>query len=199
MARRNRSRYTILACLSVRPMCGYDVKKFLDGTISHFWSESYGQIYPTLKELEAEDLIEGRDDESDGRGRRMYTLTSAGLSVLRSWLAEPPEPDVPRYEMSLKLFFADQLPVEATLDHLRAHRSRHAAMLDEYRQKETELEARYAGSLRLPYWLGVLRGGIRYAAMVVAWCDENIEAIEALDPADYPADPSASVAFPPGD
>lgn len=56
-------------------MSGYDVKQFLESTIAHFWNESYGQIYPTLKALEAEGLVEGHDDEGDGRGRRVYTLT----------------------------------------------------------------------------------------------------------------------------
>lgn len=197
MARRSRSRYTILACLTVQPMSGYDVKRFLERTIAHFWSESYGQIYPTLSQLESEGLVEGRDDDGDGRGRRVYTLTGAGLQELRAWLAEPPEPDVPRYELSLKLFFADQLPLEETLAHLRRHRERHATQLDEYRDKEAELRERLAGSPRLPYWLAVLRGGIRYAGMVVEWCDENIAAVEALDPTDYPTDPSAPVLPPP--
>jgi len=193
MGRHNRSRYTILACLSVRPMSGYDVKQFLDGTIAHFWNESYGQIYPTLKALAAAGLVEGRDDEGDGRGRRVYTLTPAGLAELRRWLAEPPEPDVPRYEMSLKLFFSDQLPVETTLEHLRGHRARHAAMLDGYRAREAELRARLAGSPRLPYWLAVLGGGIRYAEMVVEWCDATIASIEGLVADAYPAPPSAPV------
>lgn len=174
-------------------MSGYDVKRFLEGTIAHFWNESYGQIYPTLKALEAEGLVEGRDDEGDGRGRRVYTLTLAGLAELRRWLAEPPEPDVPRYEMSLKLFFSDQLPVETTLEHLRTHRAGHAAMLDAYRGKEAELRARLAGSPRLPYWLAVLGGGIRYAEMVVEWCDATMASLEGLDPGAYPAPPSAPV------
>lgn len=193
MARRDRSRYTILACLSVRPMSGYDVKQFLDGTIAHFWHESYGQIYPTLRALEADGMIEGRDDAGDARGRRVYTLTDAGLAALRSWLAEPPEPDVPRYEMSLKLFFADQLPVEVTLAHLATHRALHAAMREAYRTRELELRDELAGSPHLPYWLAVLRGGIHYAEMVVAWCDETVATLKRLDPGAYPADPQAPI------
>lgn len=193
MGRRNRSRYTILACLSVRPMSGYDIKQFLERTIAHFWSESYGQIYPTLKELESGGLIQGRDEVADGRGRREYRLTDLGLDALRGWLAETPEPDVPRYEMSLKLFFADQLPVDETLAHLRAHRERHAALLATYRTKEARLGEQFAGSPRLPFWIAVVQGGIRYSEMVVGWCNETIEAIEALDPGAYPAAPAAPV------
>lgn len=174
-------------------MSGYDIKRFLEGTIANFWSESYGQIYPTLKQLEAEGLVAGRDDESGGRGRRVYTLTEDGLATLRGWLREPPEPDVPRYEISLKLFFGDQLPVETAVAHLESHRERHRAMLDRYTELEPELERQLAGSPRLPYWLAVLRGGIRYAEMVVEWCDDTRASLSALDPGDYPAPPTGPV------
>lgn len=175
-------------------MSGYDIKQFLDGTIAHFWNESYGQIYPTLKQLESDGLVEGRDDEGDGRGRRVYTLTALGLDALRGWLAETPKPDVPRYELSLKLFFADQLPLDETLAHLRVHRARHVALLEQYRAREAELREQFRDSPRLPFWLAVLQGGIRYSEMVIGWCDENLAAIEALDPSAYPAEPSARIA-----
>lgn len=194
MSRRNRSRYTILACLSVEPMSGYDVKQFLEQTVAHFWSESYGQIYPTLKALQEEGLVTGRDEPGDaGRERRVYTLTDAGLEELRAWLREPPEPDVPRYEISLKLFFGDQLPVDRALEHLRAHRKRHADLIERYEAGEARMREMLEGSPSLPYRLAVLRGGIRYSAMVVEWCDETLASLEALDARDYPADPAAPV------
>lgn len=173
-------------------MSGYDVKQFLDRTVAHFWNESYGQIYPTLKHLEADGLVEGRDNE-DGRGRRVYTLTALGLDALRGWLTETPQPDVPRYEMSLKLFFADQLPLDETLAHLRVHRERHATLLNAYREKADQLSDQLADSARLPFWLAVVDGGIRYSELVVEWCDQTIAALAELNPADYPAEPDGRV------
>lgn len=214
MSPSNRSRYTVLACLSVRPMSGYDIKRFLEDTVVHFWSESFGQIYPSLKALEAEGAVIGRDEEGDGgRPRRVYTLTEAGLSELRTWLAEPPAPVVPRYEISLKLFFGDQMSLETALEHLRAHRERHATLLAQYRGYEAhvqgELEASRTSTVReatdgaaatgtggrpaLPHRLAVLRGGIRYSETVVRWCEETIDALESLDATAYPAEPSAPV------
>ena len=174
-------------------MSGYDIRGFLEGTIAHFWSESYGQIYPTLKALEAEGLVRGRDDDASGRGRRVYRLTEAGLAELRGWLAEPPAPDVPRYEISLKLLFGDQLSLADARSHLRAHRRRHAEQLAGYRAHEAELLDRFQDAPRLPYWLAVLRGGIRYAEMVVDWCDETLASLDGLDPEAYPTDPPAPV------
>lgn len=174
-------------------MSGYDIKRFLEDTVAHFWSESYGQIYPTLRALEAQGLVSGRA-EAAGRSRRVYRLTDLGLRELRTWLAEPPEPHVPRYEISLKLFFGDQLTVDEARGHLRSYRHVHVDQLDRYRTHEAELRESMRGAARLPYWLAVIRGGIRYAEMVVAWCDETLAALETLDPNEYPASPTASVA-----
>lgn len=195
MARTNRSRYTILACLSVEPMSGYDVKQFLEETVAHFWSESYGQIYPTLKTLEADGLVAGHDESpvGGGRERRTYSLTESGLEALREWLRKPPEPEVPRYEISLKLFFGDQLSREVALEHVRRHRQRHREILENYHDTEVRLKERLAGSPRLPYWLAVLRGGIRYSTTVIEWCDETAASLQELDPEAYPAEPTAPI------
>jgi hypothetical protein len=38
-----------------RPL-GYDIKKEVEERLSHFWSESYGHIYPMLRRLHDRDL-----------------------------------------------------------------------------------------------------------------------------------------------
>ena len=57
MSSRSTSRYALLGMLSIRPMSGYDIKKLIEASISNFWTESYGQIYPILKTLVAEKLV----------------------------------------------------------------------------------------------------------------------------------------------
>ena len=52
-----KSKYAILGMLSIEPMSGYDIKKEIEESISNFWTESYGQIYPVLKSLVAEKLV----------------------------------------------------------------------------------------------------------------------------------------------
>ena len=53
-------------------------------------------------------------------------------------------------------------------------RRRTEQTLSHYREREKELEerAREAPDSEAPYWLVVLRGGIRYSEMVLEWCDE---------------------------
>src|SRR2546428_10401874 len=101
--RANTSRYAILGVLSRRPMSGYDVKKLIDRSIAHFWSESYGQIYPILNRLAAEGLAERRRERQRGQpDRHLYSLTSQGRAELPPWLALTPPLRTPPSQLVLQ-------------------------------------------------------------------------------------------------
>ncbi|MGD2069886.1 MAG: PadR family transcriptional regulator [Gemmatimonadota bacterium] len=183
MPPKSRTPFTILGCLTVEPMSGYDIKHFVDGSIVHFWSESYGQIYPTLATLEQEGLIEGRCEPGErGRDKRVYRITGAGREALEAWLREPAKPTRPRHEHSLKLFFGYNAGLDVTLEHLRHLRERTEETLARYEEAEGRLAGRMEGEpdSRTPYWLIVLRGGIRYSRMVLEWCDESAETLHSV-------------------
>jgi len=163
-------------------MSGYDIKQLIQGSIGHFWNESYGQIYPSLRRLEADGLIEEvSGGGGGGRGRREYRLNHAGLRVLRSWLEEPAQNDVVRHETSLKLFFGAQMGPEAAAAHVRRYRDVQQRLLQRYRSAAERLEREQAASPHLPYWKAVLDGGMRYAAMVIEWCDATLEELDRLE------------------
>lgn len=196
MSSRSRTPYTILGCLTIAPMSGYDVKRFLERTVVHFWSESYGQIYPALRRLEEDGLVDGRTEPGErGQEKRVYRITDAGREELRAWLREPAEPTRPRYEHSLKLFFGHSVGPEASLEHLERVRRRTEANLAQYRAQEEELSERaeQEPESQAPYWLVVLRGGVLYSEMTLEWCDESAKRLRALqesgaydDPAEAP-------------
>ena len=88
---RNQTRYLILGILSIESnKSGYDIRKAVESSVSYFWRESYGQIYPTLKRLAAEGLIVPRKSGARGRPERQeYSLTAKGHACLEEWLGAP--------------------------------------------------------------------------------------------------------------
>jgi len=183
LASQSRTPYTILGCLTLQPMSGYDVKQFLERTLVHFWSESPGQIYPTLRRLEEQGLAEGSAEPGQrGKEKRVYRITDAGRETLQAWLRKPAEPSQPRYEHTLKLFFGHSVGREASLAHVERLRRRTEADLAHYREHERELaeQAAKEPDSPAPYWLVVLRGGIQYSAMALEWCDETEATLRAL-------------------
>ncbi|NBC30055.1 MAG: hypothetical protein GVY29_08710 [Spirochaetes bacterium] len=69
-----RPRKAVLGVLAYGPSTGYEIRKLLSDTTSHFWKESYGQIYPTLEELRNEGLIEVLTHETTGRETRRFAI-----------------------------------------------------------------------------------------------------------------------------
>ena len=68
----------LLGLLSMAPMSGYDMRTVISQSIGHFWSESFGQIYPALKRLTAEGFVEKKTERQKGRPGQACVFTDRG-------------------------------------------------------------------------------------------------------------------------
>ena len=194
--RENRSQYAILGALTLAPMSGYDFKQFADESVRHFWTESFGQIYPMLRRLEADGLIVRQPAATDpadtgpaatGRERIVYAITDAGRDALARWVAEPARDDVGRIEILLKLFFAPGAPPGTAERLLRAFRAEHVERLERYDAVAHWLRAERGGFAELPYWMATLDYGRHVSRALVAWCDATLLTLGGEPPAGPPA------------
>ncbi|HTS28877.1 MAG TPA: PadR family transcriptional regulator [Bryobacteraceae bacterium] len=76
-------RLAILSLLDEGPKHGYQVMKELEERSGGLYRASAGSIYPTLQQLEDEDLIQS----SQQNGKRVFSITEAG----KAELAKDPE------------------------------------------------------------------------------------------------------------
>jgi DNA-binding PadR family transcriptional regulator len=160
----------VLGLLSLAPRSGYDIKTVVDRSTRFFWAASYGQIYPELRRLEKEGLIEGEDAPRGARGRRVYMLTKAGRQALVDWLVSPRGPDVElRDESLLRLFFADALPRETALQLLEGRKRGH----EEFLQILREIE-RLPGGKDPDFVDLVLQWGIEFNEWGAQWCEKHL-------------------------
>jgi DNA-binding PadR family transcriptional regulator len=177
----NKTQYALLGVLSVGPASGYDIKKFCDKSISHFWNENYGHIYPVLKALQAEGLIAGEKRETEGKPpSTVYSITPKGLEELNRWLLLPVETTPTRHELLLKLIFSSDVPLDNTLEKLEAMRNLHAAHLEEYKRIEAAYESKptLRDNPSYPYWMAALRYGRMDAEFRIRWCEQTIESLK---------------------
>jgi len=176
MAKENKSKYALLGILSVCPGSGYDIKKFMEQSTSNFWSESYGQIYPILKQLVEEGLATSHTEKQEGRPERyVYTLTDKGLEELRRWLTEPIEHTVERNELLLKLLFGRQISITNNIEHVKQFYTLQEQLLQKYRDIEVYLKANCADDAEQIYSLITLRYGILISQALLTWCEETID------------------------
>lgn len=174
---RTTSSQAILGVLSLHPMTGYEIRQQITRSIGNFWTESFGQIYPTLKRLKQEGLVDVAPAKSS---RKVYTLTADGRKHLESWLPVMPRPRVPRNEQLLKLFFGALIPSGSMRAQVLETRKRYAADLLRYEKIVTDVTRRAAGDPNLPFWLMTLSYGRTEARAIVSWCDETVAALDEL-------------------
>ena len=99
--------YLVLGVTALRgPSTPYDLKRFVQLSIGHFWPFPHTQLYAEPERLAAAGLLTETREES-GRRRRHYEITDAGRAALADWLASPSSP--PRYESEalVKVMFAE--------------------------------------------------------------------------------------------
>ena len=88
------------------PVTSYDLKQMVAGSVGYFWPFPHSQLYAEPARLVAAGLLD-EDVEETGRRRRLYRITPAGRSALRSWVGEPTSDETEVRDLGLlKLFFA---------------------------------------------------------------------------------------------
>lgn len=174
--------YAILGMLSLAPMSGYDIRKDSRQSIGYFWSESFGQIYPALRDLKAEGLIRRRPGKSNGnRERQVYEITERGREALEAWRAEPPRETPYRNELLLKLFFGRADAVAHEPGWIETVLEEHQAELREFERIRKQIEDEQHDHPSSPFWLIALSYGEHRSRAILRWGRETQKALRALE------------------
>jgi DNA-binding PadR family transcriptional regulator len=188
VARVNKTKYAVLGLLAWQPMSGYDIHKVYRATLAGSWSESYGQIYPILKQLVAEGLAVRTGQDGDTReggrpARSVYSITEEGRGALKGWLGDPMAPYKPKVELMLKMLHGFQAPAGVMLAQVQQFRAEQEAALATLAETERGISARAGGPFdhAVPYWLLAARLGRLVGEAMVRWCDEAVPVLESLD------------------
>lgn len=99
----------ILGLLKERPMHGYELKKRLSYMLGHFWTVSYGSLYPALKRLErAGDIERAYSVREKTRHRNVYRITRAGendfIKLLSDTVADNSFADNEKFDLRMAFF-----------------------------------------------------------------------------------------------
>ncbi|WP_455542470.1 PadR family transcriptional regulator [Intestinibacter sp.] len=129
-------KYAILGLMNQKQMTGYDLTKQFESTLNEFWHAKHSQIYPELKKLTEEGLIEYHTEISGSSlKKKVYSITENGKKDLHTWLLKSvPLTHTPKDEFRLKVFFFSNLKTEEELMHLQTQLSQHEDRLQHLRQ-----------------------------------------------------------------
>ncbi|MEV7006180.1 PadR family transcriptional regulator [Streptosporangium sp. NPDC051022] len=176
MARRSQTETAILGALSMQPMTAYALREAIRDVLGHFWSESFGQIYPTLGVLERQGHVERR--EGPRAGSSTFVITDSGATRLYELLSEPITAVPPRDGLLLRLFFGRTLGARKCRELLLEAKADAGRRLAEYDGLARTLSVEEKGSADLPYMLTTVSAGRHGAEAVIAWVDEALALLE---------------------
>ena len=172
----------ILACLTERPMTGYELAKTFDSSIGFFWKADHQQIYRELSKLRDRGYIQGREVVQTGKPNKLiYTLTPEGRTALRHWAARPSTPASTKDDLLVRLHALDSIDIEPMRTDLMARLEHHRDRHENYERilKKRFPEGSASGVLDLGNLL-LLQLGARHEQMVADSCEEALQALAAM-------------------
>jgi DNA-binding PadR family transcriptional regulator len=172
--------HAILGFLNYEPMSGYDIKKIVDISVSHFWPAVQSQIYKTLARMENEGWLTVDTISQDPRPpRKVYHLTESGKNELFRWLNEPQPASEVRLAWLIQIFFGGRLQdtmVIALLEHqlnLQRKKLKGYSSIPEENQEAMQNDA----PRERFFWMLTVDYGVAQAIAQVKWLEAAINTI----------------------
>ncbi|MEW2416570.1 PadR family transcriptional regulator [Streptomyces sp. NPDC046866] len=177
--------HAILVSLLEKPGSGYELARRFERSIGYFWTATHQQIYRVLKRMEGEGLLAVREVPQQGRpDKKEYSVAAPGRAALSRWLHEPIEPESMRHDLAVKIrgaAFDDPAALVREVErHHRVHSDRLAHYLAGERRDFTGPDAPAPLDAGQELQHVVLRGGIAYERMTIAWLDDVLATLHRL-------------------
>ena len=179
--------HAILGFLTYQPLSGYDLKKFFDESVRHFWSATQSQIYRTLARMAETGWVDMEHIEQDDRpDRKVYHITNVGQDELHKWLTTPLNQHAVRNLWLAQVFFAHPLSDDKITALFEEHADKLRQKLELFRngvQKVVERRFAEVGSKRSRrLWQFTLDYGIAHLEWELHWVENALKDLHHLPP-----------------
>ena len=189
-------RYALLALLRVGSQSCYDLQKQFSRSVGHVWHAPDSQIYPELRKMESEGLVECEDQLRGERGtRRLYHVTPEGDAAFVAWMAAPLDYQRVRDPAHLRAAYLEVAAPDDARAFLRAHIVQWESELEQWEGELRRIDARDNPMLvrRLAvtpederervvaYKRFAYEGLVERARSEIEWARRGLDLVDALD------------------
>ena len=183
--------HAILGFLEYQPMTGYDLKKYFDQSISHFWSATQSHIYKALEDLEKDGFVEVKViPQEDKPNRKEYHITHAGRAEVHRWVTTPLPLEMVREAWLIQIFFSHTSSNEEIIGLLKAREKNIQTKLDALRTETPasmeENAARVGVERPRLLWQMTADYGMAYYEAELKWIETAIKRARKLPPMEMP-------------
>jgi DNA-binding PadR family transcriptional regulator len=168
---------TLLALLEPAPAHGYTLKQDYDRWFAHKRPLAFGQVYATLSRLEKKGLVTLADIEAgQGPERRLYEITSEGVTAVDAWVSTPQAPDLFATSTLYARLTVALLSERDATAVLAGQRASHLERMRELQQARRD--AAGADLLAITYELAHLDADLRWIEESAARLEQTRQALD---------------------
>ncbi|MBR3082851.1 MAG: PadR family transcriptional regulator [Clostridiales bacterium] len=109
----------ILSMLIFKAMTLYEIRAYIQRNLSSVCSDSMGSIQTAVKNLIKKGYIEVREYSENGKNKKQYSITVAGLDSYKEWIGTPINISKMTNMEEGKLFFLGVAPKEKRIAFLK--------------------------------------------------------------------------------
>jgi DNA-binding PadR family transcriptional regulator len=190
--------FAILGLLAVQPWSTYELTRQMDRSLGRIWPRAQSKLYEEPKKLVEAGLAAATPEAVGRRSRTVYSITPAGRTALREWLAAPGAGPVLEFEQLLKVWFSDHGTKAGALASLAAARE-WAAERNEDNQRAARAYLEGRGPFQQRAAQTMIAGAFLtdFYALVARWAEWATGEVEQWpnDPAHAIPDPEAQQAI----
>lgn len=191
-------RAALLALISAGPLTGYDAAKRFSGSVGHVWHAPDSQIYPELRRMEADGLLEAEQVPWGKKQatKTQYTITALGREALAEWQRTPlsyaperdqthllaayfewaPDADSPRQRLAEHIAHFTEVLGDAERQVAGIDELTNPTLARRFEATDPAEHARIAAFKRFAY-----AGKIARAEAEIAWAEAGLRLLDELD------------------
>lgn len=189
-------RFALLALLNITPQTGYDLAQRFTSSVRYVWNASHSQVYPELRKLEREGLIEATEiKRGEHATKREYGLTPAGCAAIEEWVDRVTPPPAERSTPHLHAMYLEYASFATARRHFRSHLEHYASLKAGWEQHAAMVAARATDLMHVrlaktrpeahdalvAYKVHVYEGLIARAQTEIEWAERGLEMVDQLE------------------
>lgn len=146
----------ILGLLIKKDRTGYGINEFFQTIFYHFYDGSLGMIYPTLRKLEEEDMIEKKQViQSDRPNKNVFAINEYGKTEFYKYLSSPVDKEKRASDFLMRLYFGEYIDEEKLISIINNEIAIKQAMIHQLERGMKDWDHVLNGTQRLAYQIGI--------------------------------------------
>ena len=146
----------ILGLLMEKSRTGYEINEVFETIFSHFYRGSYGMIYPTLKKLQKQGLVEKEIILQDGKpNKNVFTITDKGKTQFYEYLTTNISLESRESEFLVRMYLGEHVEKEVLLSWIKDEVQKKKELIAQLKRDFKNWESVMTFSQKLSYEIGI--------------------------------------------